>query len=73
MPVIASPSTCTDSANIWTAWLKETTGTGYDASTFKISLDLTNKQIRVLGHSGKSVSSYFAFEAHFTLPNGMDT
>ena len=27
----------------------------------------------MLGHSGKSVSSHFTFEAHFTLPNGMDT
>ena len=73
MPVIASPSTCSDSANIWIAWLKETSGNGYDPYTFKISIDLTKKQIRVLGHSKKSVSSYFTFEAHFTLPNGMDT
>ena len=41
MPVIASPSTCSDSANIWTAWLKETTDTGYDASEFKISIDIS--------------------------------
>ena len=41
MPVIASPSTCSDSVNIWTAWLKETTGTGYDASTFKVSIDIS--------------------------------
>ena len=41
MPVIATPTTCTDSNNIWTPWLKETTGSGYDASKFKISIDLT--------------------------------
>ena len=41
MPLIASPSTCSDSANIWTAWLKETTGTVYDASAFKVSIDIS--------------------------------
>jgi len=72
MPVIATPSTCTDSANIWTPWLKATTS-GYDASKFKISIDLTQKRIKVMGHSGGSLTSSLTFEAHFTLPNGMDT
>jgi hypothetical protein len=76
MPVIASPSTCTDTANIWTPWIKEITGVGYDATKYKLSIDIAAKKIRVQGHSttpATTLSNYASFEAHFTLPNGMDT
>ena len=58
MPVIASPSTCTDTANIWTPWIKEITGIGYDATKYKLSIDIAAKKNQGAGPSDYSGDNF---------------
>ena len=50
-PQITSP-VCTDTKEIWNAWLVPTEA--FDARNFKVSIDLENRNFVVTGHSGKT-------------------